>query len=135
MEEQAIDRVHRLTQTVDVIVYKLTVTKTVEERILELQEKKRLLAEQTIEGVGAGGAAGGANKNAMKLGLNDIIDLFRPTATAMYGQGSTVGDGAAGRAAQPQDEGSVMNPRRRGGGGMVSGGMKREESATYGRRW
>jgi hypothetical protein len=107
------------------------VTKTVEERILELQEKKRLLAEQTIEGVGAGGgAAGGANKNAMKLGLNDIIDLFRPTATAMYGQGSTAGDGVEG-----VDERGAANPRRRVGGGMASGGVRREESATYGRRW
>ncbi|KXJ89785.1 P-loop containing nucleoside triphosphate hydrolase protein, partial [Microdochium bolleyi] len=40
VEEQAIDRVHRLTQKVDVIVYKLTVEDTVEERILELQDKK-----------------------------------------------------------------------------------------------
>jgi len=38
VEEQAIDRVHRLTQTVDVVVYKLTVRGTVEERILALQE-------------------------------------------------------------------------------------------------
>ncbi|EEU46803.1 uncharacterized protein NECHADRAFT_105975 [Fusarium vanettenii 77-13-4] len=67
VEEQAIDRVHRLTQTVDVIIYKLTVTKTVEERILDLQEKKRLLAEQAIEG--------GMRKEGFKLGLNEIIAL------------------------------------------------------------
>ncbi|KAK2836850.1 hypothetical protein FQN49_006659, partial [Arthroderma sp. PD_2] len=40
VEEQAIDRVHRLNQTVDVKVYKLTIKGTVEERILELQERK-----------------------------------------------------------------------------------------------
>ncbi|RAL67120.1 hypothetical protein DID88_007899 [Monilinia fructigena] len=54
-EEQAIDRVHRLTQKIDVIVYKITIKDTVEERILLLQEKKRELANQTIEG-GKGGA-------------------------------------------------------------------------------
>ncbi|KAH6605862.1 snf2 family helicase atpase [Trichoderma cornu-damae] len=74
VEEQAIDRVHRLTQTVDVVVYKLTVTHTVEEGILELQEKKRLLAEQTIEG--------SSKKGALKLGINEIIDLFKPISTS-----------------------------------------------------
>ncbi|KAI6382879.1 hypothetical protein MCOR25_000394 [Pyricularia grisea] len=69
VEEQAIDRVHRLTQTVDVIVYKLTVGKSVEERILELQNKKRLLAEQAIEG-------GMKKKDALKLGLQEMLALF-----------------------------------------------------------
>ncbi|EHK44110.1 hypothetical protein TRIATDRAFT_181487, partial [Trichoderma atroviride IMI 206040] len=69
VEEQAIDRVHRLTQTIDVVVYKLTVTHTVEDGILALQEKKRLLAEQTIEG--------SSRKGALKLGINEIIDLFK----------------------------------------------------------
>ncbi|KAI1826717.1 hypothetical protein F4861DRAFT_42884 [Xylaria intraflava] len=69
VEEQAIDRVHRLTQTVDVIVYKLTVEDSVEERILELQEKKRLLVATAIEG--------GAKKAALKLGLKEMLDLFK----------------------------------------------------------
>ncbi|KAK0382814.1 hypothetical protein NLU13_9909 [Sarocladium strictum] len=128
VEEQAIDRVHRLTQTVDVIVYKLTVTQTVEERILELQEKKRLLAEQAIEGAGIG--KGGANKDALKLGLKDIIDLFRPTAVEMYGEGSTVGDE---RSSTVQGNNGRRSEGRKGMG--MSGGVRREESATYGRRW
>lgn len=70
VEEQAIDRVHRLTQKVDVIVYKLTVKDTVEERILELQDKKRLLAEQAIEG--------GMRKEALKLGVKEMMELFKP---------------------------------------------------------
>ncbi|KAI0187560.1 SNF2 super family protein [Xylaria flabelliformis] len=69
VEEQAIDRVHRLTQTVDVIVYKLTVENTVEERILELQEKKRLLAVAAIES--------GAKKESLKLGLQEMLELFK----------------------------------------------------------
>jgi hypothetical protein len=65
----------------------------------------------------------------MKLGLKDIIDLFRPTATQTYGEGSTVGD----------ERGMVQGPNARrsdGRKGMgMLGGVKREESATYGRRW
>lgn len=72
IEEQAIDRVHRLTQTIDVIVYKLTVKNTVEERILELQEKKRLLALHAIEG------GMKKNKDALKLNLQDLLNLFKP---------------------------------------------------------
>ncbi|KAL2395240.1 putative ATP-dependent helicase [Exophiala dermatitidis] len=66
VEEQAIDRVHRLNQTQDVKVYKLTIKDTVEERILELQDKKRELANATIEG----------KKGAMKLTLQDMLKLF-----------------------------------------------------------
>ncbi|ROW08507.1 hypothetical protein VMCG_03061 [Cytospora schulzeri] len=72
VEEQAIDRVHRLTQTVDVVVYKLTVKDTVEERILALQEKKRLLAMHAIEG------GMKKNKDALKLSLQDLLNLFKP---------------------------------------------------------
>lgn len=70
---------------------------------------------------------GGANKNAMKLGLNDIIDLFRPTATVMFGEGSTVGEEKMPQQQQRRSEGRKGVP--------MLGGMKREESATYGRRW
>jgi SNF2 family DNA or RNA helicase len=75
VEEQAIDRVHRLNQTVDVIVYKLTIAGSVEERIVELQEKKRALAQMAIEG---GSAAGGSG--AAKLSLEDILSLFKRDA-------------------------------------------------------
>ncbi|KAF2719179.1 hypothetical protein K431DRAFT_286911 [Polychaeton citri CBS 116435] len=66
VEEQAIDRVHRLNQTVDVRVYRLTIRNTVEQRILELQERKRELAAAAIEG---GKAIG-------KLSMQDIMRLF-----------------------------------------------------------
>ncbi|KAB8294038.1 hypothetical protein EYC80_009496 [Monilinia laxa] len=85
VEEQAIDRVHRLTQKIDVIVYKITIKDTVEERILLLQEKKRELANQTIEG-GKGGAG--------KLGMKEILQLFRrdaenaPPAAGAYDLGA-----------------------------------------------
>jgi len=74
VEEQAIDRVHRLNQTRDVKVYRITIRDSVEERILLLQEKKRELAKAAIEG---GGMKGGA-----KLTMTDIMGLFRREAEA-----------------------------------------------------
>ncbi|CAI6098109.1 unnamed protein product [Clonostachys chloroleuca] len=117
IEEQAIDRVHRLTQTVDVIVYKITAKDTIEERIVDLQEKKRLLAEQAIEG--------GMKKGAFKLGLNEIIELFKPGTHAeehAYVPGST---GDVRQAAR--DAVSVMRKKPTG--------LQRQESEVYGRRW
>ncbi|KAK9477502.1 SNF2 family N-terminal domain-containing protein [Lipomyces japonicus] len=52
ISEQAIDRVHRIGQTRDVDVYEVTVEKTVEERILKLQEQKRELARNVMGGQG-----------------------------------------------------------------------------------
>lgn len=115
VEEQAIDRVHRLNQTVDVTVYKLTVAETVEERIIDLQEKKRQLAEATIEG--------GAKKKAVNLGLKEIIDLFRPGAH--HGEMSW-DDG---------DESAQEHDRARQAMGMLRRKPARQEDAVYGRRW
>lgn len=48
VEEQAVDRVHRLGQTQPVSVVRLIARDTVEERVLELQEAKRTLAQQAL---------------------------------------------------------------------------------------
>lgn len=69
LEEQAFDRAHRFGQKRDVNIYKLTIEKTVEERILLLQEKKRALASAAL--------AGDKLKNS-RLGLDDLMALFRP---------------------------------------------------------
>jgi SNF2 family DNA or RNA helicase len=50
VEDQAADRAHRLGQTRPVLVYRLVARDTVEERILALQEKKRLLADAALAG-------------------------------------------------------------------------------------
>lgn len=49
VEEQAMDRVHRLGQTRDVEIVRLIVRDSIEERILEMQEKKRNLATSAFK--------------------------------------------------------------------------------------
>jgi SNF2 family DNA or RNA helicase len=49
-EDQAADRVHRIGQTRPVIVHRLIARETVEERIVELQQRKRALAATALEG-------------------------------------------------------------------------------------
>jgi SNF2 family DNA or RNA helicase len=48
VEDQAADRAHRIGQDKPVFVYRLVAKDTVEERILALQEKKRMVAEAAL---------------------------------------------------------------------------------------
>lgn len=48
VEAQAIDRAHRIGQTKNIFAYRLIVKDTVEEKVLELQQKKRQLADAII---------------------------------------------------------------------------------------
>ena len=57
VEMQAIDRTHRIGQTKPVFAYRLVARDTVEERILELQARKRALAD-AIMAAGEGGLRG-----------------------------------------------------------------------------
>ncbi|KAF9172159.1 hypothetical protein BGX21_005823 [Mortierella sp. AD011] len=69
LENQAIDRVHRIGQTKDVHVHRLCIPDTVEDRIIALQEKKKALAD---------GALGeGKVTKLAKLGLQELMYLFR----------------------------------------------------------
>jgi SNF2 family DNA or RNA helicase len=119
VEEQAIDRVHRLTQTVDVIVYKITIKDTVEARILDLQDRKRMLAEQAIEG---------SSKGALKLGMVELMKLFRPNDHDGYDYDPTFGDGH-----QIVRDIHGVGPSRRKAPTVGPGRSK--ESEIYGRRW
>jgi len=65
---QATDRASRIGQTKPVFVHDLYVSGSVEERMLQLQNKKRVLAN-AILGQGAGGAA---------LTEDDVDQLFAP---------------------------------------------------------
>jgi superfamily II DNA or RNA helicase len=66
VEEQAADRSHRIGQHRPVLVHRLVAETTVEVRMLELQEKKRILARAAIEGGEVGSA----------LTREDLIELL-----------------------------------------------------------
>ncbi|KAI1317887.1 hypothetical protein EDD11_007549 [Mortierella claussenii] len=69
LENQAIDRVHRIGQTKNVFVHRLCIPDTVEDRIIALQAKKQALAD---------GALGeGQVPKLAKLGLQELMYLFR----------------------------------------------------------
>lgn len=53
-EDQATDRAHRIGQKKVVTVYKLIVRGSIEDRIMEMQERKRDLADQVLSGEGIG---------------------------------------------------------------------------------
>jgi len=48
VEQQAIDRTHRIGQTKNIFAYRMICTDTVEDKILKLQERKRALAKDLI---------------------------------------------------------------------------------------
>lgn len=54
VEAQAIDRTHRIGQDKPVFAYRLVAAETVEERILELQAKKRALADAILDSSSGG---------------------------------------------------------------------------------
>lgn len=66
-EQQAIDRTHRIGQTKKIFAYKMICKDSVEEKILKLQEKKKLLANELVS------ADAGFVK---KLTRDDISFLF-----------------------------------------------------------
>jgi non-specific serine/threonine protein kinase len=65
MENQATDRTHRIGQTRQVFSYKLICQNTVEEKILQLQESKRGMAEAVIPG-----------QNSWKSLTRDDLDML-----------------------------------------------------------
>ncbi len=66
-QDQATDRAHRIGQRRDVSVFKLIVKDTIEERILQMQEAKRDLADSVLSGEGV--------KSAL-LSRDDILALL-----------------------------------------------------------
>jgi SNF2 family DNA or RNA helicase len=56
VEDQAADRAHRIGQSRPVLVTRLIAQDTVEERILALQQHKRLLADAVLDGADQGAA-------------------------------------------------------------------------------
>ncbi|MCE0723065.1 DEAD/DEAH box helicase [Legionella resiliens] len=69
VEDQATDRTHRIGQENPVFVYKLITSGTVEEAILGMQDKKRLLVEGVLSAEPA---------KAMALSEEDVEQFFTP---------------------------------------------------------
>ncbi|KAM6217135.1 transcription termination factor 2 [Rhynchocyon petersi] len=67
LEDQACDRIYRVGQKKDVVIHKFVCETTVEEKILQLQEKKKDLAKQVLSGSG---------ESVTKLTLADLRVLF-----------------------------------------------------------
>ncbi|KAJ1063636.1 hypothetical protein K5549_000133 [Capra hircus] len=67
LEDQACDRIYRVGQQKDVVIHKFVCEGTVEEKILQLQEKKKDLAKQILSGSG---------EFVTKLSLADLKVLF-----------------------------------------------------------
>jgi SNF2 family DNA or RNA helicase len=66
IEAQAIDRVHRIGQTRPVTVTRFVIKNSIEERILQLQERKKLLAKSVL-----------GNQSELKgISLQDLRILF-----------------------------------------------------------
>jgi superfamily II DNA or RNA helicase len=70
IETQASDRAHRIGQTRTVFVYKLVAQGTIEERILELQERKAALAKSVYSGA--------IGRKQPLFTENDLAELLRP---------------------------------------------------------
>ncbi|KAK8233650.1 SNF2 family N-terminal domain-containing protein [Phyllosticta capitalensis] len=131
VEEQAIDRVHRINQKVDVVVYKLTISRSVEERILDLQEAKRKLATAAIEG----------GKAINKLSMKDIMNLFRRDAEHDHPVDVDQNNFASGfkgmlgaTAGDFTDNSSMNQFFKKGRGQKERVESSRQEHAVYGRR-
>ena len=133
VEEQAIDRVHRLNQPQDVIVHKLTIKDSVESRILELQDKKRELAKATIEGQKGTGAG--------KLSMQEMLKLFKHDAESdpnldrlgMKDGRSLLDRDSQSTAARSQPVYVEQEARRPDS--RVSKAEKRPDHPAFGRRW
>jgi SNF2 family DNA or RNA helicase len=65
VEDQAADRTHRIGQDKPVMVYRMVARDTVEERILELQDRKRKLADAALSE--AGGATAITREDLLAL--------------------------------------------------------------------
>lgn len=76
-EEQATDRAHRIGQSNKVFVYKLIARGTIEERMLDMQEKKRILASGILDAKKADGALLSFNEEDLKYLLAPIEVISR----------------------------------------------------------
>lgn len=68
IEMQAVDRAHRIGQQRPVEVHRILIQNTVEDRIIELQERKKRLVDEAL--------SEGASKSLGRLGVRELAFLF-----------------------------------------------------------
>ena len=68
VENQAMDRAHRIGQKRVVTVIRLVSAQTIEEKILNLHEEKQKLTDDILEGTG----------ESSKLTYEDVMDMVSP---------------------------------------------------------
>lgn len=78
VEDQATDRVHRIGQTKTVLSRRLVVSGTVEEKVVQLQQKKREWAQEFLEADDAPGAAQAGGR----LTDDELRTLLKPDSAA-----------------------------------------------------
>ncbi|KAJ5221393.1 uncharacterized protein N7469_010280 [Penicillium citrinum] len=133
VEEQAIDRVHRLNQTIDVKIYRMIIKNTVEERIVDLQDRKRELANMTIEGKSAAG----------KLTMRDMMALFGRDAESRFEDKQSTLDFKKPSVLRGNDEDkdNATSPQKSGRSDSRDQTKRQQsnrptpEDSVYGRRW
>jgi SNF2 family DNA or RNA helicase len=74
VEEQAIDRAHRIGQVRPVKVHRVLIPSTVEDRIIELQDKKRAIIEEALDEK--------QHQSISRLGVQELAYLFGVTRNA-----------------------------------------------------
>lgn len=140
VEEQAIDRVHRIGQTSDVVVYRMSVDNTIESRIQELQDRKRKVAEAAF---GSGDLL--KKGEAGKLTKNDLLFLFKKDAEQLHNDDDELAFTLGNKlnlmdnsmSTRDQDRYSTEETYRPHGKMPRAGGSKpqrKPESSLYGRR-
>ena len=67
IEDQASDRAHRIGQKRPVTIYRLVAENTIEEKIIQLHNTKRNLAESLLEG----------SDQSAKMSLNELVDVIK----------------------------------------------------------
>ena len=67
VEDQASDRAHRIGQQRPVTIYRLVARNTIEEKIVQLHDHKRDLADDLLEGSDLSG----------KMSLDEMMSLIR----------------------------------------------------------
>lgn len=74
VEEQAIDRIHRIGQQREVDVVRLALPGTVEDRIMQLQEKKRAMSRDVLGDCSSSTAAPGSA--GARLSDRDLMNIL-----------------------------------------------------------